>query len=217
MSKVIKVGMMPGKLTEVSYEGGETAKELFSLAGVSVDNHDIRLDGEKISLDDEIVNGSLLVATKLIKGNCDCGTCECKEDKKYIAIDLTEEEIEMLLEAPLPIELEENMVDIEGNFVTVKVELNQHWLIEKDMFDSVYTLVEASDIVEKEKEPCVYDCQPVQEDMAVKPGYPEGYEANIEILITELKEQRDKYLTWAEQVTSQIDVLNELNFRANNK
>lgn len=65
----LKVGMMPGKLVEVAVEEGTTVREAFSIAGISVDNHDIRLDGSKIGFDDSITSGALLVATKQIKGN----------------------------------------------------------------------------------------------------------------------------------------------------
>ena len=65
----IKVGMMPGKLVEVVVEQGSTAREIFEVAGVELSNHEIRLDGEKITLDTKVNNGNLLVAMKMIKGN----------------------------------------------------------------------------------------------------------------------------------------------------
>ena len=65
----IKVGMMPGKLVEVVVEQGATAREIFEVAGVELSNHEIRLDGEKITLDTKVNNGNLLVAMKMIKGN----------------------------------------------------------------------------------------------------------------------------------------------------
>ena len=61
--------MMPGKLVEVSVEEGTTVGQIFDKAEVVVNNHDIRLDGAKVNLDDEVHSGSLLVATKQIKGN----------------------------------------------------------------------------------------------------------------------------------------------------
>lgn len=65
----IKVGMMPGKLVEVIVGQGITAREIFEVAGVELSNHEIRLDGEKITLDTKVDNGNLLVAMKMIKGN----------------------------------------------------------------------------------------------------------------------------------------------------
>ena len=56
-ASTIKVGVMPGKLQEVVYEEGTTAKELLDMAGIEVSNHEIRLDGNKISLYEEINGG----------------------------------------------------------------------------------------------------------------------------------------------------------------
>lgn len=67
--KTLKVGQMPGRLVEVAIQEGMTAKEIFNLAEVEISNHEIRLDGEKISLDTRIENGSLLVGMRQIKGN----------------------------------------------------------------------------------------------------------------------------------------------------
>lgn len=67
--KTLKVGQMPGKLVEVAIQEGMTAKEIFELAEVEISNHEVRLDGEKISLDTRIENGSLLVGMRQIKGN----------------------------------------------------------------------------------------------------------------------------------------------------
>jgi len=65
----IKVGMMPGRLTEVEVVEGLTAREIFGKANVEVSNHEVRLDGEKIEMDTIIERGALLVAMKMIKGN----------------------------------------------------------------------------------------------------------------------------------------------------
>ena len=67
--KTIKVGIMPGKLTEIVLQGEMTAREIFNLAEIEISNHEIRLDGEQISLDDTVREGNLLVAMKMIKGN----------------------------------------------------------------------------------------------------------------------------------------------------
>ena len=65
----LKVGVMPGKLVEVVVEEGTSAREVFSVAGVEIANHEIRLDGNKIDLDTKVNSGNLLVAMKMIKGN----------------------------------------------------------------------------------------------------------------------------------------------------
>ena len=65
----IKVGAMPGKLQEVVVDGELTAKEIFELAEVDYEGHEIRLDGNRINIDEKVNNGNLLVAMKMIKGN----------------------------------------------------------------------------------------------------------------------------------------------------
>jgi len=65
----IKVGVMPGKLTEIVVNDGTTAKEAFQLADLDVSGYEMRLDGVVIDEDVVINNGNLLVAMKKIKGN----------------------------------------------------------------------------------------------------------------------------------------------------
>lgn len=65
----IKVGVMPGKLTEIVVNDGTTAKEAFQLADLDVSGYEMRLDGAVIDEDVVINNGNLLVAMKKIKGN----------------------------------------------------------------------------------------------------------------------------------------------------
>ena len=65
----IKVGVMPGKLTEVVAEEGTKVKEIFTLAEIDIEGYELRLDGEKVKEYDEVQSGSLLVAMKKIKGN----------------------------------------------------------------------------------------------------------------------------------------------------
>ena len=67
----LKVGVMPGRLVEVVVEEGTTAREIFDMAGIEISNHEIRLDGEKIELNNAINEGRLLVAMKMIKGNAE--------------------------------------------------------------------------------------------------------------------------------------------------
>lgn len=65
----IKVGIMPGKLTEIVVNDNTTAKEAFQLADLDVSGYEMRLDGAVIDEDVVINNGNLLVAMKKIKGN----------------------------------------------------------------------------------------------------------------------------------------------------
>ena len=124
----IKVGIMPGRLQIVEYTVGEKAIDIFNRADVTVSNHEVRLDGNKISLEDEINEGNLLVAMKMIKGNAKVFNSSC-----------TDEEIEILLEQALPHELNANDVTYQDDIVIVKVG-NSEVIINKDMFDSVYEM-----------------------------------------------------------------------------
>ena len=78
-----KVGLMPGRLVEILAEDGMTVAQRFELAGVSVPSgYEVRADGEKVELSDTRV-ANLLVASKMIKGNCesndfDCADCVCQ-------------------------------------------------------------------------------------------------------------------------------------------
>ena len=65
----IKVGVMPGKLTEVIAEEGTKVRDIFTLAEIDIEGYELRLDGEKVKEYDEVKSGNLLVAMKKIKGN----------------------------------------------------------------------------------------------------------------------------------------------------
>ena len=125
----IKVGMMPGRLEVVNYTEGETAQQIFNKTNIELSNHEIRLDGEKISLDTTINNGGLLVAMKMIKGNSDVYVTDC-----------TDEEVEMLLGVALPREINKNNVSTCGeNFLEVNVD-SELLVVDKDMFNSLYNV-----------------------------------------------------------------------------
>ena len=142
----LKVGVMPGKLVEVAVEKGESARNIFELAGVEVSNHEIRLDGNKIDIDTSINNGGLLVGMKQIKGNAE-----------YVS-DCSEEEIEILLENKLPKVIDKNNVGFVFDMVKVSTDTDTY-LLDKDVFYSVYTLHdepeeewEIKDVYEEEKQ-----------------------------------------------------------------
>lgn len=68
-NSTVKVGLMPGRLVEIILEGGETVEQAFSIAEIEIPSgYEVRVDGNKVELTDK-VNGGLLVASKLIKGN----------------------------------------------------------------------------------------------------------------------------------------------------
>lgn len=202
----IKVGLMPGKLSEIVYEEGMPVSDLFTYAGITVDNHDIRLDGEKVSMDTKVYSGSLLVATKQIKGNCDCAcACEECECEVYRAEGLNLDEIEMLLGVPLPTEIEKDDIEIiDEDTLSIKTGL-ETYIVETSMFDSVYKIAKKED--EEYQEMMI---EKVEE--LVSP-YPKGAEENIKMLIEEITKQKERYSTWVEQCNCQLEVLRELQFR----
>ena len=65
----IKVGVMPGKLTEVIAEEGTKVRDIFTLAEIDIEGYELRLDGEKVKEYDEVQSGNLLIAMRKIKGN----------------------------------------------------------------------------------------------------------------------------------------------------
>lgn len=132
----LKVGQMPGKLVEVAVEEGTSARDIFAHAGVEVSsNHEIRLDGNKISLDTQIQSNGLLVAMKMIKGNAEI----------YVS-ELSLEEIKNLTGLDLPKIIAINEVQEIGNMVVVS---NQ--VLDQDLFDSIYKLAN-----EEEPTPVTY-------------------------------------------------------------
>ena len=134
----IKVGMMPGRLEVVNYTEGETAQQIFNKTNIELSNHEIRLDGEKISLDTTINNGGLLVAMKMIKGNSDVYVTDC-----------TDEEIDMLLGVKLPKEINESNINTCGeNFIQIEVG-NELFVVDEDMFYSIYSLKTKEEVVEE--------------------------------------------------------------------
>ena len=139
-ARTIKVGMMPGRLELVEIEGTETAYEVFEKANIAVSNHEIRLDGEKISMDTIINNGNLLVAMKMIKGNSDVYVSDC-----------TEEEIEMLLDVAIPKMIDAKSVNkLNCNLVEINISgiEGESVIVEESMFNSVYILKSEQEILE---------------------------------------------------------------------
>ena len=63
----LKVGVMPGKLTEIAVLDGTNAKDAFALAEIDTSGYELRLDGVVIDEDTDVSRGSLLIAAKRIK------------------------------------------------------------------------------------------------------------------------------------------------------
>ena len=171
----IKVGMMPGKLEVVEYTEGETAYEIFERANIGLSNHEVRLDGEKITIDTRINNGNLLVAMKMIKGNAEFRRTDC-----------TQEEVEILLGVKLPQEINTDSINMCGdNFLQIEVG-NETLIVEEDMFLSVYNIVGGDETV---------DIKEVREEVEVESKDSKA----MDVLNKELEELESTYNFYIEE------------------
>ena len=172
-ASTIKVGVMPGRLQEVVYEEGTTARELLEMAGVEVSNHEIRLDGNKIGLDEEINGGNLLVAMKMIKGNASVYKSTFTEEERYI-----------LLGYNLPEVLSDDMVSVNEYGVIVVEYQGEELCFDIETFTSVY------DKVNGEVE--TVDIQEVKEETTCGCTH----KMALDILKEEYEEEKKSYETW---------------------
>ena len=65
-----KVGVMPGKITEVAVEGG-SVKEVLALADLTSQGYEIRYNGQTVNEDATINQDGTLLLVKMVKGNAD--------------------------------------------------------------------------------------------------------------------------------------------------
>lgn len=67
---IVKVGIMPGRLQEVALESGTTVEQALSIAELTYDGQEIKIDGTVASLDTVIPAGaSHVLLSKKVKGN----------------------------------------------------------------------------------------------------------------------------------------------------
>ena len=69
MERTVKVGKMPGKITEVVVDQQTTIGEALSYAELSPEGYDIKVDGNIKSADDLVGNANLIILAKQVKGN----------------------------------------------------------------------------------------------------------------------------------------------------
>lgn len=67
--KIVKVGKMPGRITELAVDSGMTVLDLLTLAELDAEGYDIKADGEKVSLDAEVNGFNTVLLVKQVKGN----------------------------------------------------------------------------------------------------------------------------------------------------
>ena len=129
-TKTLKVGVMPGKLTEITLLPNTTAFEAFDIAEIDITGYEIRLDGEKIDGDCVVNKGSLLLATKKIKGN----KWERDDSSEYHNLPITVDKIAHI----------DDLVILDGKYV-----------MSRDEFEEVYYEIEEKVYSEYDREKLV--------------------------------------------------------------
>lgn len=70
--KTVRVGIMPGRITEYAVEVGTSIADVLEMADLDPSGYDVKVDGEKVtSLDGTTVgaNTNLILLAKQVKGN----------------------------------------------------------------------------------------------------------------------------------------------------
>ena len=191
----LKVGQMPGKLTEIIVEEGLTAREAFGRVNVELANHEIRLDGNKIDLDTVVSGGNLLVAMKMIKGNVEA----------YVS-EYSTKEIEFLTGCVMPTVIDKNQVtEITSDMVMIL-----DFVLDKEVFDSVYELKEIEETVVEE---VVEANEEVVSDVCGSEGHVCKCSKKTDYVVNKLNELKDRanyYWTQYKQLDAQVELLEEV-------
>ena len=191
----LKVGQMPGKLTEIIVEEGLTAREAFGRVNVELANHEIRLDGNKIDLDTVVSGGNLLVAMKMIKGNVEA----------YVS-EYSTKEIEFLTGCVMPTVIDKNQVtEITSDMVMIL-----DFVLDKEVFDSVYELKEIEETVVEE---VVEANEVVVSDVCGSEGHVCKCSKKTDYVVNKLNELKDRanyYWTQYKQLDAQVELLEEV-------
>lgn len=72
MSKIVKVGVMPGEVKELVLEEGTTVAKALEIAGLNADGYEVKVDGNKVSdFNNATITSStnLILLTQQVKGN----------------------------------------------------------------------------------------------------------------------------------------------------
>ena len=72
MEKTVRVGIMPGRITEYAVEEGQSISEVLSMASLDPTGYDVKVDGVKVTdLDGTTITAttSLILLAKQVKGN----------------------------------------------------------------------------------------------------------------------------------------------------
>ena len=143
-SSTLKVGVMPGKLTEIAIQPETTAFEAFDIAEIDVTGYELRLDGEKIDGDCTVNGGNLLVAMKKIKGN----KWELENSSEFPNLPITVDEIAEM----------DDLVVLDGKYVMLREEFEEVYY---EIAEKVYSEYDREKLVDiySEVESIVDDLQ----------------------------------------------------------
>ena len=130
-SSTLKVGIMPGKLTEIAIQPETTAFEAFDIAELDVTGYELRLDGEKIDGDCTVNNGNLLVAMKKIKGN----KWELENSSEYHDLPITVDEITEM----------NDLVVLDGKYVMLREEFEE---VYEEIEEKIYSEYDREKLVD---------------------------------------------------------------------
>jgi sulfur carrier protein ThiS len=116
MEKVIRVGVMPGRIQEYSVETGTTIAEVLGLASLNPSGYDVKVDGTKITdLENTVITSgtSLVLLAKQVKGNTE----------KLVRVGVMPGRIqEYAIEVGTPISAVLQMADLNASGYDVKVD-----------------------------------------------------------------------------------------------
>lgn len=115
MEKVVRVGMMPGRIEEFAVEVGTPIKEVLDMAGLAPAGYDVKVDGTKTEdLSFPITESTnLILLAKQVKGNAD----------KVVRIGVMPGRIsEYAIEIGTPVSKVIEMAELDSNGYDVKVD-----------------------------------------------------------------------------------------------
>jgi hypothetical protein len=70
MERIVKVGKMPGRITEVVVPVGATVAEVLALSELDANGFEIKVDGNVGGLDTKVTETtSLILLAQMVKGN----------------------------------------------------------------------------------------------------------------------------------------------------
>ena len=69
MEKILRVGKMPGRITEVVVNTGTTIADVLEVAGLDAQGYSIKVDGQASSLDAKVTESTnLVILAAQVKG-----------------------------------------------------------------------------------------------------------------------------------------------------